>query len=727
MPIVDIRTPVNELKRIARQYDVDSLYTDLNDGPVGDLLQKPGLRWAGRGRWGPFGEEARFRKGLLPTRALIDASADLILPIWARDDPADLALAATWGLTERLALPLATAPNAIGPRTLPIAQLLATIPSSGPVIGALEATTAHLEVRPRAYLDGHTGIYVMRPNHPQDVVEFWNMRLYGMRVIGVPAEHADGVVAFLLSNQLPHTEIRQGAGTGTPERVVRVWGLGDASSSTAGVIRAAANRDDLRVWPQERGGIPRYIFQGLGTRFTRSIRVDFRPEARWVDIALPVLTITHEPDSLARGVIAAEVKWHSVVGQDPRMTTTLPPFPQEASLLQHVAVADGVDHTRVTHDGLALGIDVERDHVCVPFALNQDAVRLLFDDDAVTVTQSDVGRFQARAAQKFGGPFTGSFNQPGVRDAITLAADRRSGVTLPHLRRAVERGQGEWPDPLFGPKLEPKDYAKQEINFLFHSGLFVPTLRVHCSYCRVERHIASDDLAATMTCEFCGETFNLALSHSLTPPEWRYRLAAHLGPDQVQALLPALAAAALLRQFRHVEEPPLTHVLGLEVTLEKRTIEVDLAAYIPDHDWTLVLAEVKTGNRIDANDIANLEFLRQRLADADVRCLLMFVTLKDRFSPEETTELRALAERSPIVRLARGYSSVANLPLVLTGPDLSHPPGSENHPWRWEDPSYSGLFGTALGSCQRNLGLKGYRFDPASDTERIVCEWEAAD
>jgi hypothetical protein len=350
-------------------------------------------------------------------------------------------------------------------------------------------------------------------------------------------------------------------------------------------------------------------------------------------------------------------------------------------------------------------------------------MRLLFDEDGVSVSQSDVGRFQSRAAEKLDGPFSGVLNQPATRAVLTLAAGRRAGVTLPHLRRCAEEQRGTWPDPPFDRCIEPHLYARQQVNYLLHRGFFVPTAKVQCSSCRVQSYAAADDLASTMTCEFCGSRFSLALSHSLTPPEWRYRLAAHLEADRVQALFPAVASTSLLRQMRHVEEPPLPHVLGLEVLCEGKKMEADLAVYVPDRDWAVVLGEVKSGNRIDANDVANLEHLRDRLGGKGVRCLLMFATMKDALAPEETAALRALADRANAVPLSGG-SILPNLPLVLTGPDLSHPPGSEQHPWRWDSKNYSGLFGTAITSCERNLGLSNVTLERTNDGLRARCEWE---
>ncbi|WP_344937495.1 hypothetical protein [Sphaerisporangium flaviroseum] len=720
MPIFDIGAPIAELEILGGQYDVDSLHADVLDGPLGDLLRKPGWRWTGGGPWGPFGEEDGYRKGLLPVRSFIDSSADFVQPTWASDDPADLTLAATWGLPDCLGLPLSPTLDDTGPRLAPYTQCFSRPEVSTSIIGALEATSLHVQPKPRAYLDNFIGVYIIRPQHPADVVEFWNMRTYGTKIIGVPADGTAELLSVLLSSTLPSIEMQTGSGKESVPRVIPVWGLEDASDETSIAIRSAAERDSAKVRPAARGSWPRFLFQGLRTPFNRSIRADFRPEARWIDVALPTLPLRGAPRAYSHGAIAADIELHSVTGQDPRLTASIPPYRRHSSLLQHASGRDGIEHARVAHSGIVLGIDADNDHVGVPFVYNHDVMHLLFDDDAVTTSQSDVGKFQSRAAEKFGGPFSGVFNQPGLRAVVQLAAGKNTGVPLPYLRRTMEDNKGGWPDPLFEHTLEPKDYAIRAVNYLFHSGLFVPTLNVHCSHCRVERHVSADDLATTMTCEFCGQPFNLALSHSLTQPEWRYRLAAHLRADQVQALLPALATTSLLRQLRHVEEPSLPHMFGLEVSLGKRKIEVDVAAYLPDRDWTAVLGEVKTANRIDANDISNLEFLQQKLSEKDVRCLLLFATLKNELSPEELLDLRGLVERSKPIRVDNG-NLIPNMPLILTGPDLSHPPGSKSHPWRWDTKGYSGVFGTAITSCERNLGLRDYDFK--DDCTGILCQW----
>jgi hypothetical protein len=415
------------------------------------------------------------------------------------------------------------------------------------------------------------------------------------------------------------------------------------------------------------------------------------------------------------------VELREIRGQDPRFTAQIPPYRRHAALLQDRYGVHGADHVRSRYDGVVFGLDATSEHLRFPFLYCQDVLGLLFDSKAAKISQSDVGKFQTRAAERFGGPYSGTFNQTGVRAAVTLAAGKAAGISLPHLRNSVEKNRGNWPHPVMDSDMTPQEYATRAVNHLFHSGLFVPTLRVHCSHCRVDSYVSVEGLGPSMMCEFCGQTYNLALSHSLALPEWRYRLAAHLRADQIEALLPALATTSVLQQLRHTEgSPPL--VLGFEITLEGRKVEADIATYLAEREWLAVLGEVKTANRIDAKDIANLEFLRTKLTEKNVRSLLIFATLKAELSPEERQDLRALVERSTMIRTSSGQNS-PSLPLVLTGPDLSHTSWDKDHPWRWEKRSQNGIFDTALISCERNLGLTSYTYNEDLDGAGFHFMW----
>jgi len=722
MPILDSRLPRKDLERLGEQHHLDSIYSDDPTGEVADLVQSPGWRWRGRGPWGPFETDAGIRKGLLPAEAFLDPTTELVQASWSNDDPSALALSAIWGTADRFhPWP---APDAHDGTQQLIAHLdlLVARRVSGQLRGPLEAGDLHLNHLRRH--DGRpdgTWIYVIRAGEPRDAVDYWNLRAGGEAVVGLPANDA-----YTYAQQPVRRLFKQLTDKSVGSSpVVRTCGLLDAGDEAETFIRGAAQDAGVELHDLGRSSARPHSIGSPPTTFERTIRSDFRPSAPTVDLPVPTVPLRMVSRYHSAGVVAVVVEFDRVAGLDPRFTAVVPPYRRHSALLARRSARDDIDHVRTSTSGYVFGVDATAEHLAVPFVFNVDAIAALFGDD-VKIGQSEVGRFQTRAAEKLGGPFGGVANEPGMRSVLESAASRATGMPLPQLRRIVEDDRGEWPDELFARDISPADYARRQVDRLLSSGIFVPSLRVHCSHCRVESRVSADSLAASMTCEFCGEDFNLALSHSLTTPEWRYRLAAHLRPDQIQALLPALATSSLLGHLSHLTEvtPPL--MFGVEVTLARTTVEVDVAAFLPDPDWALVLGEVKTANRVDSKDLAGLANLRDRLRSQGVRCLLAFTTLKDVWSPEEVVLLRGLVERSQVVTTGRG-GALPNMPLVLTGPDVSHPWGSDDHPWRWDRKDYQGIFGTAITSCERNLGLQTFELGSTDPAREIECTWAPAE
>jgi hypothetical protein len=265
------------------------------------------------------------------------------------------------------------------------------------------------------------------------------------------------------------------------------------------------------------------------------------------------------------GTVAVEIDVHEVPGLDPRSTPSLPPLRRCGTLLERSEMSQ-LDHVRITldGDGLVLGVSATSDEVPIGFSYHLDAIETLFDDKDLKVSQSDDGRFQTRAAEMLGGPYGSVMVQPGVRALLDKAGRSTAGLTLQQLRAEVKKHHGAWPDKLTSFRTSVDDYAEYTVNNLLFSGLFVPMLDVHCSNCRVDSQVSPRDLDSSVQCEFCGETFRLALSLALSRSKsrWRYRLASHLGPEKMKALLPALATSSLLGQLTTRSGAAGTHAFG---------------------------------------------------------------------------------------------------------------------------------------------------------------------
>jgi hypothetical protein len=194
-------------------------------------------------------------------------------------------------------------------------------------------------------------------------------------------------------------------------------------------------------------------------------------------------------------------------------------------------------------------------------------------------------------------------------------------------------------------------------------------------------------------------------------PKWVFRLAGHLSETQVQAMIPALAVLGQLSHLSGLQGGIDCSELGLMVAFEGKSVEADIAAYLRSPIPITILGEVKSRNRIDVNDIANLEWLQDKLSSNGLDSLILFATTKNAFGPEETVALRSHCEARAVALQVR-RSMTPRLPLVLTGKDLFLPWMNDDHIGRWARKSPAlAIHGTALESCRRNLGLESWRFE----------------
>ena len=727
-PIFDARLPFSDIELKARVFDVDALHMEVQDDELREQLSGTDWLWQGTGQFGPFAAaEEGFRTGVLPVSALALDQPPLLLPEWGDDDPLGLFYSAVFGAPINIG---ATSGGNIwepaGSQRIGLGAAFALPGVTVDDIGMIQTTRVGLSPEIRHYADWMNGLFVVRPDNPQDLIAFWNMRSFGRPVVALPDDGSEQLLALLTRGTVPGGTSQHFGPNARTEKYLGVWGLANASDSTRNAIDAMANRLGMVV--RDHHPIPehRSPFPGLDSRFKTSVRAEFPSNMRSVMVRVPSVPLVPDAHQVMPGIVAVEIDVNEVPGLDPRSTPSLPPLRRFGSLLKQSGMSRS-DPVRVSlqGDGVVLGVTATSDEVAIGFAYHLDAIQTLFDDDKLKVSQSDVGRFQTRAAEMLGGPFGGVMVQPGVRALIDKAGRSTAGLTLQQLRAEIKNHRGAWPDKLTSFRTSAEEYAEHTVNSLLITGLFVPMLDIHCSNCRVESQVSPRDLDASVNCEFCGETFRLALSLALSKSRWRYRLASHLGPEKVKALLPALATSSLLGQLTSHSGPSGAHAFGVEFKFaEGKRMEADVVAYLAQPDWAVALAEVKSGNWIDQNDVQNLENLQHRLDAKKVRSVLTFASLKAQLAEEEVKALRGLIERGVIITTAAG-ATVPRMPLVLTTSELSLPWNDDDHPWRWGPPGGgNGIYTVALESCRRNLGLVDVSPVQSKNGRAFTCTWQ---
>lgn len=599
MPIFDSNLPVDELEHLAKGFDVDALWNGATEGVLADWLRESGWGWLGGADWAPFAQARAYRSGLLLAN-LLDVERDqLQIPEWPAGDPLDLLYTALFGC-------IGPPPSSDGrdepinfevPNSVRVGlSFLYVQPGlTAETVGPIRATAVEVNAEERRYLDGLGGVVIARTGHPEDLVLFWNLRTYGLRVLCLPEDGPEDLLRFLTRGEVSGaTVIRAAAPEADAERTLPVWGLDSTGPSTRAALEAMATRLGMVLRNREDRSA-NFGHPGLHTRFESTFRTEMRPTAPVAMVRIPPFPLV-AGSRFKPGVVAVEMSVYSTTGLDPRAAPQMPPYRRHGKILEKLVGRVDHNHVRIMSEGngVVVGQQASLDEAPVGFATHLAGIEALFDDDTVKVEQSDDGKFQTRASEMLGGPHGTLLLHPGVRAAIDKTAASPTGLSLVRLRATAEENRGAWPDAIFAPHQTPKEYARDLIDNLLFSGLFVPMLDVHCSNCRVESQVSARDLDATIRCDFCGEEFRLALSLSLSSSraEWRYRLAGHLSPQKVKALLPALATASLFGQFHSVEGPMSLHAFGVKVAPEGREpIEVDIFTYLGRPSFLTVLGE----------------------------------------------------------------------------------------------------------------------------------------
>jgi hypothetical protein len=218
-----------------------------------------------------------------------------------------------------------------------------------------------------------------------------------------------------------------------------------------------------------------------------------------------------------------DIYWES--GFAPDWTIKVPNIRELGPLLMQDLGDPAEPFRRPTHNGRAMGVQIDADTVLVDPVRSFSVFERILDGSEWTCSQSDNGRFASRLMELLGGIDSQAGNQPAVREVLKKAARTPHGAPFDSLIKIAEQYQGAWPGPFSSPAAQVS-YPKSVVLRLLAQKLLRPVLPVRCPHCATQSTVRPDDLADEIRCEMCSSTFALGLALGVAGPKanWKYRL-----------------------------------------------------------------------------------------------------------------------------------------------------------------------------------------------------------
>jgi hypothetical protein len=495
---------------------------------------------------------------------------------------------------------------------------------------------------------GHrSGFYVGDATNFEDIVNFWNLRAANLGVLFFAPAHEprlkglrDSFVKFLEGSESqlsdPTPPVWAWSVSGEPPINPKDFGKNGFISGAA-IARFLPSVD----FPLMRSK-PRWVSTSIAVDRNRtiiSVQLPEKPTAQDIDYSQQKLVI-----SVSTGL------WLS-----PESDRTLAtPYVPELNEFYRQAIALVSEGIRVQQDGFGIIEDASSSSVSFFTLHTSQVISEFFKFFGIRAELSPAGRIAKRLIQQMGGlQGCRPFKFPGVRALI-----EKYGPLQSFTRGAATSmiGQVSGAQPLDFPRL----YAEgglltpaSTFDYLLNRKVFRAGLELLCPNCNLEFWLALEPLADEVTCDYCGEKFNVGAQ--LKDRDWRFRRSGLFGRENHQE--GAIPVAVTLQQL----DTSLKYVLGFRLLATSfnlhpaganiNSCETDFVVLTQDQEGRIELAigECKSKGpkyEITEDDLKNLSAVASAFPPDRVTVYFILSKTGD-FSPTEIQRCAALQKSYP--------------------------------------------------------------------------------
>lgn len=524
--------------------------------------------------------------------------------------------------------------------------------TSGPVT-PLRATQYGLEFQPGAgWRSRDAVLFLLNPDSIGDVIDFWNLRAWGVRCFPIPAMKVNDICAAaidLISRENTRVRGTQNSNIKHQTTLLKARSVPSRTLEEVEALLQPRPYDSLLLqhW------MPR-LWQTTSRASDVAERGELVASRDNLDVALQGQSIRFD---LVEPIFNSDTAWaglpcwaNTVALRDFSSTQTGLVYPLDGAELAHLLRTFSHNEPRALKSGIAVistGSTIpQRWEIPDGQAVVQDwfsAQKLLFRPSAAGKTAVEVAR-SLRGLQ-------------GLRviDSVELlkCLDRASGgsAILQHQLLGLLKRVEEHPEA-------PRNLLRSLVELdVLRLGILLS-----CPACDTEGWFALEELGRALRCGRCLRTFEFPSSH---PPnnKWAYRTQGPFAlPGYAHGAYATLLALRCLGPSHNAE---MTWFPGCEVGPEDSKYELDFVAFLRTR-WhrqgpaRVLMGECKTFDKFKPKEVRRFREVAKRFPGT----IRVFATLRQELDNDERTAIASLAREGR--RLSGSQSPV----LVLTAAEL---------------------------------------------------------
>jgi len=312
-------------------------------------------------------------------------------------------------------------------------------------------------------------------------------------------------------------------------------------------------------------------------------------------------------------------------------------------------------HTsRAEVDGIAQIISITTAHSTQRAIGIRELIHQIFKTFGIQAQPSQPGLIASRLIGQMGGvqdcrvfKITGvrqlidSYNpyQPFTRSAAIQIIGNNDPATG---RPRFERFERLFIERRTANRLKPEDAFK----YLLAKQVFRVGLQLTCSRCHLDFWRSLDEVATMSTCEYCGQTFNIA--GQLRDRDWAYRRSGLFGrEDHQEGSIPVVLTLQQLHTTLNFHEMSYSTAMTLTpITATITPCETDLVILCQNHEGRVQLGigECKSAGEITDDDVAKLKRVADALPAKRLDVFVIFSKLSG-FSPAEIKRCHSIQDQ----------------------------------------------------------------------------------